>query len=105
FGGLSILLCVLFCGYLIPADNVPPWWIWLFWINPLAWAFRAAVLNEFQSPEYDDACLVELQEGEECPSDKTLGQTFIDAYGFADDKAYIWGGIAFILVEFVLCAT
>ena len=32
-------------------------------------------------------------------------QTFIDAYGFADDKAYIWGGIAFILVEFVLCAT
>ena len=31
-------------------------------------------------------------------------QTFIDAYGFADDKVYIWGGIAFIFVEFVLCA-
>lgn len=31
-------------------------------------------------------------------------QTYIDAYGFADDKAYIWGGILFMFVEFVLCA-
>lgn len=29
----------------------------MFWINPLAWAFRAAVLNEFQSPEYEDECV------------------------------------------------
>ncbi|CAM9519315.1 unnamed protein product, partial [Laminaria digitata] len=102
FAGLSILFCVLFCGYLIPADNVPGWWIWIFWINPLTWAFRAAVLNEFQSPEYDDTCVNDVSEGAEC---QTLGQTFIDAYGFADDKAYIWGGIAFIFAEFVLCAT
>eukprot|EP00904_Undaria_pinnatifida_P014208 jgi/Undpi1/9918/HiC_scaffold_28.g12372.m1 len=101
FGGLSIMLCVLFAGYLIPADNVPPWWIWMFWINPLSWSFRSAVLNEFQSPEYDDTCTNAVEEGEECI---TLGQTFIDAYGFADDKAYIWGGIAFIFVEFILCA-
>lgn len=32
-------------------------------------------------------------------------QTFIDAYGFEDDKLYIWGGVAFCLVVYVLCAT
>lgn len=44
----------------------------MFWINPLTWAFRAAVLNEFQSPEYDDACVVEVAEGEPCP--QNLGE-------------------------------
>lgn len=34
-----------------------------------------------------------------------LWQTFIDAYGFEDDKVYIWGGVAFTVVEFLLCAT
>lgn len=29
-------------------------------------------------------------------------QIFIDAYGFADDTVYIWGGIVFILGEFLL---
>eukprot|EP00752_Nemacystus_decipiens_P004290 g3919.t1 len=100
FAGLSVLFCVLFCGYLIPGDDIPPWWIWMFYVNPLTWSFRAAVLNEFQSPEYD-ACPTNAADGE-C---KSLGQTFIDAYGFEDDKVYIWGGVAFTLVEFLLCAT
>ncbi|CAM9790102.1 unnamed protein product, partial [Ectocarpus sp. 12 AP-2014] len=104
FSGLSVLVCVLFCGYLIPGDDVPAWWIWAFHVNPLTWAFRAAVLNEFQSPEYEDTCGVEgLAEGETCPA--SLGQVIIDAYGFEDDEGYIWGGVAFILGEFLLCAT
>ncbi|CAM9749661.1 unnamed protein product, partial [Ectocarpus fasciculatus] len=99
----SVLVCVLFCGYLIPGDDVPAWWIWAFHVNPLTWAFRAAVLNEFQSPEYEDTCGAQgLAEGETCPA--SLGQVYIDAYGFEDDKIYVWGGIAFIFVEFLLCA-
>ena len=43
----------------------------MFYINPLTWAFRAAVLNEFQSPEYD-VCATEQADGEDCP--KALGQ-------------------------------
>lgn len=44
----------------------------MFYINPLTWAFRAAVLNEFQSPEYEEACISPVAEGEECT--KSLGQ-------------------------------
>ncbi|CBJ30624.1 conserved unknown protein [Ectocarpus siliculosus] len=95
--GLSLLLCVLFCGFLIPADNIPGWWIWLFHANPLTWAFRAAVLNEFQTPEYE----VCVGDAESC--DLGLGETLIKAYGFARDPLYVWGGIAFLVVEFLLC--
>lgn len=45
-----------------------------FHVNPLTWAFRAAVLNEFQSPAYGDVCLPEVAEGQECPQDRQLGQ-------------------------------
>lgn len=45
-----------------------------FHVNPLTWAFRATVLNEFQSPEYGKVCLPEVAEGEECPQDRKLGQ-------------------------------
>lgn len=43
----------------------------MFYVNPLTWTFRAAVLNEFQSPEYD-VCATSVAEGEVCP--KSLGQ-------------------------------
>lgn len=29
FAGLSVLFCVLFCGYLIPGEDIPSWWIWV----------------------------------------------------------------------------
>ncbi|CAM9674100.1 unnamed protein product, partial [Scytosiphon promiscuus] len=101
FAGLSVLMCVLFCGYLIPGDDIPPWWIWVFYVNPLTWTFRAAVLNEFQSPEYEVCGIEGLAEGEVCP--KELGEVYVDAYGFADNTAYIVGGIAFVIAEFWLC--
>lgn len=41
-------------------------------MNPLTWAFRAAVLNEFQSPEYGVCGVEDLPAGEACP--KSLGQ-------------------------------
>lgn len=42
----------------------------MFYINPLTWAFRAAVLNEFQSPEYD-VCVAPAADGGTCSK---LGQ-------------------------------
>lgn len=56
----------LFACYVFRARSIQ-----VFWINPLTWAFRSAVLNEFQSPEYDDECVNDVSEGAEC---QTLGQ-------------------------------
>jgi ABC-type multidrug transport system permease subunit len=25
------------CGFLIPAAAIPGWWIWCYWINPIAY--------------------------------------------------------------------
>ncbi len=35
-----------------PAVNLPAWAGWLYWINPLSYALRALVLNEFEAPRW-----------------------------------------------------
>ncbi|CAM9133895.1 unnamed protein product [Choristocarpus tenellus] len=98
-GGVSVLLTILFGGYLIPANIILDFWIWLFHINPIAWAFRGCVLNEFQSDEYRAVCGVVNPDGS-CAKD--LGKIFLDAYGFKDDQIYIWGSVLVVTLEFII---
>lgn len=36
----------------VHAGNLRGWWIWAYWINPLNYAMRAVVLNEFTAPRW-----------------------------------------------------
>ncbi|CAK0759197.1 hypothetical protein CVIRNUC_002679 [Coccomyxa viridis] len=36
-------LFFLFSGFLQPASGIPPWWIWWYYINPVAWAIQGLV--------------------------------------------------------------
>jgi len=49
---LCVLLFVVFSGLTIKGAEVPIYWTWLYWINPLAWGLRALAINEFSSPTY-----------------------------------------------------
>lgn len=47
--GTASLLMTLFTltmGFLIPASEIPPWWIWLYWMNPLRYILQGFVSNE-----------------------------------------------------------
>ncbi|KAK4140476.1 ABC-2 type transporter-domain-containing protein [Dichotomopilus funicola] len=45
--GLSILSTMLYTGYMIQKPQMHPWFVWIFWINPVAYAFDALLSNEF----------------------------------------------------------
>ncbi len=38
----------------VTPNNIPPYWIWLYWINIFAWAFRGLIVNEYDSGKYDE---------------------------------------------------
>jgi len=48
-----LLLHVLFCGFIVSPNIIPNYYIWLYWWNPLAWAYRALLVNEFRSEKYN----------------------------------------------------
>ncbi|KAK0537618.1 ATP-binding cassette transporter snq2 [Tilletia horrida] len=45
---LTIVAMVLFAGYMQPRDQMKRFLFWITYINPVYWAFEAAMINEFK---------------------------------------------------------
>jgi ATP-binding cassette, subfamily G (WHITE), member 2, PDR len=50
--GVLVLVIVIYTGYTIPKSYMHPWFKWLVWLNPLAYAFEALMVNEFHAKDY-----------------------------------------------------
>ncbi|EAW12337.1 putative ABC multidrug transporter [Aspergillus clavatus NRRL 1] len=47
--GFLIMALILYTGYQITKPEMHPWLGWIYWINPLAYAFDAMLSNEFHN--------------------------------------------------------
>jgi ABC-type multidrug transport system permease subunit len=50
--GVLVLIMVIYTGYVIPRPVMHPWFGWLFWINPMAYAFEALMVNQMHDIKY-----------------------------------------------------
>ncbi|XP_023759505.2 ABC transporter G family member 36 [Lactuca sativa] len=41
----------LFSGFFIPRPRIPKWWIWYYWICPLAWTVYGAIVSQYGDVE------------------------------------------------------
>ncbi|KAM5583255.1 ABC transporter G family member 31-like [Rosa sericea] len=41
----------LLSGFLIPKPNIPPWWIWFYYITPVAWTLRGIITSQLGDVE------------------------------------------------------
>ncbi|RHZ06263.1 hypothetical protein DYB31_007425 [Aphanomyces astaci] len=96
-----IFLHIVFSGYVTPAPQIPLLWQWLYWTNPLAWALRALVLNEFLSstPLYETMVPI----GQDVWA--RVGSSALEAYGFTTNAAYIPGAIVFLVGAILVLVT
>jgi len=83
FAGVSIAINILFSGFIITYNNVPVWFIWIYWLVPLSWAIRSSMLAIFQS----DAFTEEEQ------------QIALRLFQFdeLDNESFVWGGVLVLL--------
>lgn len=56
--GVSTLGFVIYTGYVIPRPLMHPWFKWISWINPVAYAFEGLFVNELHGVEYSCSQLV-----------------------------------------------
>ncbi|RSL66120.1 hypothetical protein CEP54_003898 [Fusarium duplospermum] len=47
--GFLISATVIYSGYMIQKPQMHPWFVWIFWINPMAYGFDALLSNEFHN--------------------------------------------------------
>ncbi|OAX82652.1 hypothetical protein ACJ72_02998 [Emergomyces africanus] len=55
FAGVMVLAIVIYTGFTIQRSYMHPWFEWLSWINPVAYAFEAILVNEVHNQRYECA--------------------------------------------------
>lgn len=85
--GVSVLAIVVYTGYTIPRPLMHPWFKWLSWINPVAYAFEALFVNELHGQNYTCSSIVPAYPG-------VTGDNFIcDTRGAVAGQAYVNGDL------------
>ncbi|OQR96986.1 ATP-binding Cassette (ABC) Superfamily [Achlya hypogyna] len=87
--GASIIFFLLFSGNIILSDLIPSYWRWMYWFNPLAWALRAIMLNEFYATRYTD----------------TQRAAFLNTFQIREGVEYVWIGLLVLFGYYILFTT
>ncbi|KUJ08928.1 ABC-transporter [Mollisia scopiformis] len=56
--GVVTLAIVIYTGFVIPRPDMHPWFKWISWINPVAYAFEGLFVNELHGQRFDCSQLV-----------------------------------------------
>lgn len=78
-GAMMLLLFMITNGFAISANDIPPYLIWIYWLNPLAWALRALAVNELTAPRWGDT-----------------GNQIIETFGIPNGRDWIWGAALYL---------
>lgn len=49
---IAILFFMLFSGFLMSKNDIPDYFLWFYWIDPLAWCIRALSINQYMAPAF-----------------------------------------------------
>eukprot|EP00891_Asterochloris_glomerata_P009650 jgi/Astpho2/9650/Aster-03918 len=94
-GSLAMLGIFLMGGFVIAKPNIHPWVVWIYWANPLAYAQRAVVINEFTAGHWQD---------KRYPYDTSmsLGDGVLKSRGFSNHYWWCWVGIGVLIMGNVI---
>lgn len=99
---LVLIISVLLSGVVATSDIIPSYLQPLFWINPLAWAFRTIANIEFLSSDYDDnPCVVTLN-GKTVKIPVRCGDFFLQSRQIGEGWKYVYGGMVVLFVYLIV---
>ena len=67
-GATFILMLIIYTGFVLPIPDMPPWFRWFAYLNPIGYAFESLMINEFSGREF--GCHAFVPQG---PSYQALG--------------------------------
>jgi len=90
-GTFLVLLLSLFSGFMVYPNVIPKFYIWLYWMNPMAWALQGLLTNEFMSEKYADL------------PDGLSGSTFLAIRGFQTGFEWLGYSFAYMIPYTLIC--
>ncbi|EDN03421.1 hypothetical protein HCAG_01286 [Histoplasma mississippiense (nom. inval.)] len=105
FAGVMVLAIVVYTGFTIQRSYMHPWFKWISWINPVAYAFEAILVNEVHNQRYPCADIVPpYGQGNnfQCPvAGAVAGETSVSGDAWVESQygykyTHLWRNLGFI---------
>ncbi|RAW21404.1 ABC transporter G family member 31, partial [Phytophthora cactorum] len=93
---MSIFTFVAFAGFVIPKNQIPEYFVWIYWIDPIAWCLRAVAVSQYRSSAFD---VCEYAGINYCTEyQMNMGEYFLSLYDVPSDESWIWLGVVALFV-------
>ncbi|POM62609.1 Pleiotropic drug resistance protein ABC Superfamily [Phytophthora palmivora] len=99
-GMVSILVFIIFAGFVVTKSQIPDYLIWAHWISPLAWALKAMAINQYRSSDFD-VCVYDGVDYCSKYNGLTMGEYYLDLFDFDTEKEWVAYGIIYLLAIYV----
>jgi ABC-type multidrug transport system ATPase subunit len=107
--GVATLAIVIYTGFVIPRPLMHPWFKWISWINPVAYAFEGLFVNELHGQRFQCSTLVPSGGAYTLTGDSficsiagaVVGQTTVSGDDYLESQfqysyAHIWRNLGFM---------
>ncbi|EUC45169.1 hypothetical protein COCMIDRAFT_96219 [Bipolaris oryzae ATCC 44560] len=115
--GFAITATIVYMGYEIPKPDMHPWFVWVYWINPLAYGFEAVMANEYDGttipcvydnlipnylPQYQDQSAQSCAgiRGARRGATSLSGQEYLDSLSYSPSN--IWRNVGILFAWWLL---
>ncbi|TMW61665.1 hypothetical protein Poli38472_010728 [Pythium oligandrum] len=98
---VSILFFVLFGGFVMSKDQIPDYFIWIFWLNPISWGVRGLAINQYRNDEFD---VCEYKGIKYCEQyGMKMGEYSLGLFAIDSGKEWLWYGVIYLLAAAFIC--
>uniref|UniRef100_K3WZJ7 ABC transporter domain-containing protein n=1 Tax=Globisporangium ultimum (strain ATCC 200006 / CBS 805.95 / DAOM BR144) TaxID=431595 RepID=K3WZJ7_GLOUD len=98
---VSVLLFILFAGFVVLKSQIPDYFIWLYWLSPITWGIRAIAINEYRSDTYD-VCDYDGVAYCEQFGGMTMGEYYLSLYDIESKKEWIAYGMIYLVLVYLV---
>ncbi|XP_077218189.1 pleiotropic drug resistance protein 3-like isoform X2 [Tasmannia lanceolata] len=86
-GTFSLLVSLMFGGFIIPRTSMPAWLEWTFWLSPFSYSEMGVFVNEFLAPRWQKISSVNT----------TIGKQTLSSHGLNFNGYFYWISLCALL--------
>ncbi|ETL35120.1 hypothetical protein L916_12712, partial [Phytophthora nicotianae] len=92
-GMVSVLVFVVFAGFIVTKSQIPDYFTWAHWISPITWSLKALAVNQYRSDPMD-VCVYEGVDY--CATyGLKMGEYYLGLFGMDTEKEWVAYGIIY----------
>ncbi|TMW67515.1 hypothetical protein Poli38472_011135 [Pythium oligandrum] len=97
---VSLMFFVMFAGFIMSRESIPVYFLWAYWLTPIAWSVRTLAIIQYRNPRFDSC---EYDGIDYCAKyGKKMGIYSLGLFDVQTEKEWIWWGYVFMAASYVI---